>query len=118
MKLREEELLEKCKMEESLKKQEQTHQEQVKTHQHNLEQQKLMLQDVQLRLESVSLEVEALRALVAETKEPKGPPIHAPLPCPREPPPEDAEQTAPAIHLDRAVTPLDSGNRTMADCRF
>ena len=33
----------------------------------------MMLADVQLRLESVSLEVKALRALVAETKEPEGP---------------------------------------------
>ena len=39
VKLREEELLERCEKEESLKKQEQIHQEQVKKHQHNLEQQ-------------------------------------------------------------------------------
>ena len=84
VKLREEELLEKCKKEESLKKQEQMHEEQVK-HQHNLEQQKLMLHDVQLRLASMSLEVKALRALVAGTKEPEGHPIHAPLPVPWEP---------------------------------
>ena len=67
-----------------------------------------MLQDVQLRLESVSLEVKALRALVAETKEPEAPPIHAPLPFPREPPPEDVEQTGPTIDLDMSATPLDS----------
>ena len=34
----------------------------------------MMLADVQLRLESVSVEVKALRALVAETKEPERPP--------------------------------------------
>ena len=72
-KLREEELWRQCQKEESLKKQVQMHLEQVKKHEHNLEQQKMMLADVQLRLESVSLEVKALRALVAETKEPEGP---------------------------------------------
>ena len=51
------------------------HLEQVKKHEHSLEQQKMMLADVQLRLESVSLLVKALRALVAETKEPEGLPI-------------------------------------------
>ena len=61
------------------------HLEQAKKHVHNLEQQKMMLADLQLRLESVSLEVKALRALVAETKEPEGPPIQALPPCPREP---------------------------------
>ena len=115
VKLREEELHEKCKKKESLKKQEQMHQEQVKKHEHNLEQQKMMLQDVQLRLESVSLEVKALRALVVETKEPDWPPSHAPLPCPREPPPGDAEQAAPIIHLDMAAAPLDSGDDDMEE---
>ena len=75
-----------------MKKQVQMHLEQVKKHEHNLEQQKMMLADVQLRLESVSLEVKALRALVAETKEPEGPPIQAPLPAPRDPPPDIGEQ--------------------------
>ena len=64
-----------------MKKQVQMHLEQVKKHEHNLEQQKLMLADVQLRLESVSLEVKALPALVAETKEPEGPPVQAPPRC-------------------------------------
>ena len=41
----------------------------------------------------MSLEVRALRALVAETKEPEEPPIQAPAPCPREPPPEDVDET-------------------------
>ena len=74
-----------------------------------------MLQDMQLRLESVSLEVKALRALVAETREPEGPPIHAPLPCPREPAPGDAEQTAPTIDLDMATRPLDSDDDDMEE---
>ena len=90
-KLREEELWRQCQKEENLKKQVQVHLEQVKKHEHNLEKQKMMLADVQLRLESVSLEVKALRALVAGTKEPEGPPIQAPPPCPREPPPEDVD---------------------------
>ena len=85
-KLREEELWRRCQKEESLKKQVQMHLEQIKKHEHNLEQQKIMLADVQLQLESVSLEVKALRALVAEKKEPEGPSLHAPLPAPREPP--------------------------------
>ena len=71
-----------------LKNQVQMHLEQVKKHEHNLEQQKMMLADVQVRLESVSLEVKALRSFVVETKEPEGPPIQAPLPAPREPPPD------------------------------
>ena len=62
-----------------MKKQVQMHLEQVNKHEHN-EQQKMMLADVQLRLESVSLEVKALRALVAETKEPEGP-YSSPVAC-------------------------------------
>ena len=107
-KVREEELWRQCQEEENLKKQVQVHLEQVKKHEHNLEQQKMMLADVQLRLESASLEVRALRALVAETKEPEGPPIQAPPPCPREPPPEDVDETPPTINLDMLATPLDS----------
>ena len=67
-----------------------------------------MLQDVQMRLDSVSLEVKALRALLAETKEPEGPPIRAPLSAPRDPPPVDIEHAAPIIDLDMAATPLDT----------
>ena len=107
--------LKSAKKEESLKKQELVHQEQVKKHQHNLEQQKLMLQDVQFLLESVSLEVGAVRALVVETKEPEGLPIHAPLLCPRDPPPEDAEFSAPTKDLDMAATPLDSDDDDMEE---
>ena len=73
------------------------HLEQVKKHEHNLEQQKMMLADVK-----------ALRALVAETKEPEGPPIQAPPPCLREPPPEDVDETPPIVDLDMMATPLDS----------
>ena len=106
----EEELWRQCQKEENLKKkkQAQVHLEQVKKHEHNLEQQKMMLADVQKRLESVSLEVKALRALVAETKEPEGPSIQAPPPCSREPPPEDVDETPPIIDLDMMATPLDS----------
>ena len=98
-----------------MKKQVQMHLEQVKKHEHNLEQQKMMLTDVQLRLESVSLEVKALRALVAETKEPEGPPVQAPLPAPREPPPDIAEQNAPVSDFDMEATPLDSDDDGMDD---
>ena len=80
-KLREEELWRQCQKEENLKKQIQVHLEQVKKHEHNLEQQKMMLADVQLWLESVSLEVKALRASVAETKEPEEPPYSSPVAC-------------------------------------
>ena len=114
-KLREEELWRQCQKEESLKKQVQMHLEQVKKHEHNLEQQKMMLADVQLRLESVSLEVKALRALVAETKEPEGPPIQAPLPAPRELPPDNGEQNVPGSDLDMEATPLDSDDDGMED---
>ena len=114
-KLREEELWRKCEKEESLKKQVQMHLEQVKKHEHNLEQQKMMLADVQLRLESVSLEVKALRALVAETKEPEEPPIQAPLPAPREPPPDNGEQIVPSLDLEMEATPLDSDDDEMEE---
>ena len=59
VKLREQELVEKCKKEQSLEKQEQMHLEQVEKHEHNLEQ----------------------RALCAE----RAAPIQATLPAPREP---------------------------------
>ena len=98
-----------------MKKQVQMHLEQVKKHEHNLEQQKMMLADVQLRLESVSHEVKALRALVAETKKPEGPPIQAPLPAPREPPPDDGEQIVPSLDLEMEATPLDSDDDGMED---
>ena len=93
----------------------QVHLEQVKKHEHNLEQQKMMLADVQLRLESVRLEVRALRALVAETKEPEGPQIQAPPPCPGEPPPEDVDETPPTIDLDMMAPPLDSDDDDMEE---
>ena len=112
---REEELWRQCQKEESLKKQVQMQLEQAKKHEHNLEQQKMMLADVQLRLESVSLEVKALRVLVAETKEPEGPPIQAPLPAPREPPPDMGEQIVPSSDLDMEATPLDSDDDGMED---
>ena len=114
-KLREEELWRQCQKEESVKKPVQMHLEQVKKHEHNLEQQKIMLTDVQLQLESVSLEVKALRALVAETKEPEGPSLHAPLPAPREPPPDIGEQIVPSSDLDVEATPLDSDDDGMED---
>ena len=98
MKLREEELFQKCKKEESLRKQEQMHLEQVKKHEHNLEQQKLMLEVVQVGLEAVRDEVKALRALVPETEEPEGPPIQ--LPAPRDPLPVGNEHATPIIDLD------------------
>ena len=75
----------------------------------------MMLADVQLRLESVSLEVKALRALVGETKEPEGPSIHAPPPCPREIPPEVVDETLPIIDLDMTATPLDSDDDDMEE---
>ena len=75
----------------------------------------MRLADVQLRLESVSLEVKALRALVAETKEPEGLPIQAPLPAPREPPPDNGEQLVPSIDLEMEATPLDSDDDGMED---
>ena len=114
-KLREEELWRRCQKEESLKKQVQMHLEQIKKHEHNLEQQKIMLTDVQLQLESVSLEVKALRALVAETKEPEGPSLHAPLPAPREPPPDDEDPNATGSDLNMEATPLDSDDDGMVD---
>ena len=114
-KLREEELWRQCQKEESLKKQVQMHLEQVKKHEHTLEQQNLMLADVQLQLESVSLEVKALRALVAETKEPEGPPVQAPLPAPREPPPDIGEHIVPSLDLEMEATPLDSDDDGMED---
>ena len=113
--LREEELWRRCQTEERLKKQVQMHLEQIKKHEHNLEQQKIMLTDVQLQLESVSLEVKALRALVAETREPEGPSLHAPLPAPRDPPPGDDDPTAPGSDLDMEATPLDSDDDDMVD---
>ena len=109
--LREEELWRRCQKEESLKKQVQMHLERIKKHEHNPEQQKKMLADVQLQLESVSLEVKALR----ETKEPEGPSVQAPLPAPREPPPDDGEQNAPGSDLDMEATPLDSDDDGMVD---
>ena len=112
-KLREEELWRQCQKEESWKKQVQVHLEQVTKHEHNLEHQKMMLADVQLRLESVSLEVKALRALVAESKEPEGPPIQAPLPAPREPPPDNDEQIVPSLDLEMVATPLDCDDDEM-----
>ena len=114
-KLREEELWRRCQKEESLKKQVQMHLEQVKKHERNLEQQKMMLTDVQLQLKSVSLEVKALRALVAETKEPEGPSVQAPLPAPREPPPDNGEQNVPGSDLYMEATPLDSDDEGMED---
>ena len=63
----------------------------------------------------MSLEVKALRALVAETKEPDGPPIHAPPPCPRQPPPEDVDETPPTVDLDMMATPLDSDDDDMEE---
>ena len=113
-KLREEELWRQCQKEENLKKQVQMHLEQVKKHEHNLKQQKMMLQDVHMRLESVSLKVKALRALVAETKEPEWPPVHAPLPCPREPPP-DIGHAAPIVDLNMAPTPFDTDDDDMEE---
>ena len=97
-----------------MKKQVLVYLEQVKKHEHNLEQQKMMLADVQLRLESVSLEVKALRALVAET-EPEGLPIQAPLPAPREPPPDNWEQIFPLLDLEMVATPLDSDDDEMEE---
>ena len=116
-KLREEELWRQCQKEENLKKkkQVQVHLEQVKKHEHNLEPQKMMLADVQLRLESVSLEVKALWALVAETKEPEGPPIQAPLPAPREPSPDNGAQIVPSLDLEMEATPLDSEDDDMEE---
>ena len=75
----------------------------------------MMPADVQLRLESVSLEVTASRALVAETKEPEWPPIQAPLPPPRELPPDHGEQNVPGSDLDMEATPLDSDDDGMED---
>ena len=112
--LREEELWRRCQTEERLKKQVQMHLEQIKKHEHNLEQQKIMLADVQMQLESVSLEVKALRALVAETREPEGPSLIAPLPAPRDPPPGDDDTNVPGFDLDMEATPLDSDD-DMAD---
>ena len=109
--LREEELWRRCQKEESLKKQVQMHLEQIKKHEHNLEQQKIMLTDVQLQLKSVK----ALRALVAETREPEGPSLHAPLPAPREPPPGDDDPNTPGSDLDMEATPLDSDDDDMVD---
>ena len=114
-KLREEELWRQCQKEENLKKQVQVHLEQVKKHEHNLFQQKMMLADVQLRLKSVSLEVKALRTLVAETKEPEGLPIQAPLPAPRERLPEDVEETPPTIDLAMMAPPLGSDDDDMEE---
>ena len=57
----------------------------------------------------------ALRALVAETKEPEGPSFQAPLPAPREPPPDDGDQNAPGSDLDMEATPLDSDDDGMVD---
>ena len=113
--LREEELWRRCQTEERLKKQVQMHLEQIKKHEHNLEQQKIMLADVQMQLESVSLEVKALRALVAETKEPEGPSLIAPLPAPRDPPPGDDDTNVPGFDLDMEATPLDSDDDDMVD---
>ena len=98
-----------------MKKQIQVHLEQVKKHEHNLEQQKMMLADVLLRLESLSLEVKALRALVAETKEPEGPPIQAPLPAPLEHPPDNGEQIVPSLDVEMEATPLDSDDGEMEE---
>ena len=113
--LREEELWRRCQTEERLKKQVQMHLEQIKKHEHNLEQQKIMLADVQMQLESVSLEVKALRALVAETREPEGPSLIAPLPAPRDPPPGDDDTNVPGFDLDMEPTPLDSDDDEMVD---
>ena len=73
-----------------------------------------MFAGVQLRLESVSIDVKALRALVAETKDPGGPPIHASLPAPREPTPDNGKQIVPSLDLETA-TPLDSDDDGMED---
>ena len=114
VKLREQQLFEKVQKQNGLEKQEQSHLEQIKKQEHNLKQQRSMLEDVQSRLEAVRDEVKALRALVSETKEPVGRPILAPLPAPREPPPDDGNNPGPAlqcratvINLDVAATPLD-----------
>ena len=113
VKLREEERLEKCQKEESLKKQEQIHQEQVKKHQHNLEQQKLMPQDVQLRLESVSLEVKAL-GFGCGDKGAGGTPIHALCLAPRTLLLRMLNQTAPTIYLDMTAI-MDSDDDDMEE---
>ena len=63
----------------------------------------------------MSLEVNALRALVAETKEPEGRPIQAPLPAPQEPTPDIGEQIVPSSDLDMEATPLDSDDDGMED---
>ena len=74
-----------------------------------------MLEDVQVRLEAVRDEVKALRALVSETKEPKGPPIQATLPAPWEPPPVGNEHATPIIDLDMAATPFDTDDDEMEE---
>ena len=50
-----------------------------------------------------------------ETKEPEGPSIQAPPPCPREPPPEDVDETPPTVDLDMMATPLDSDDDDMEE---
>ena len=55
------------------------------------------------------------RAFVAETKEPEGPSVQAPLPAPREHPPDNGEQNAPGSDLDMEATPLDSDDEGMED---
>ena len=75
----------------------------IKKHEHNLDQQKMMHADVRLRLESVSLEVKSLRASVAETKEPEEPLIQAPLPAPRELPPDNGEQIVPSLDIETST---------------
>ena len=115
VKLCEEDLFQKRKKEESLKKQEQTHLERIEKHEHNWEQLKLMPEDVQIRLEPVRDEVKALRALVAETKEVEGPPLSSPFACPSESPPVGKEHATSVIDLDMAATPLDTDGDEMEE---
>ena len=75
----------------------------------------MMLADVQLRLASVSLEVKALRALVAEMKEPEGPHYSSPVACSSGTPPDIGEQIVPSSDLDMEATPLDSDDDGMED---
>ena len=75
----------------------------------------MMLADVQLRLKSVSHEVKALRALVAETKEPEVPPIQAPLPAPREPLRIMGNKIVPSLDLEMEATPLESEDDDMEE---
>ena len=48
-------------------------------------------------------------------RRPEGPSVQAPLPAPREPPPDNGDQNVPESDLDMEATPLDSDDEGMED---